>query len=65
MSVGTTLKQVSERIWAGTPSLEVLKAGLDGVLKTCSSGKSLCPWQGGQNKIVFKVTFNPNHSVIL
>lgn len=29
------------------PTLAVLKARLDKALRTCSSGRCPCPWQGG------------------
>lgn len=50
MSVGTTLKQVSERIWAGTPSLEVLKAGLDGVFENLFQWEESLPMAGGSEQ---------------
>ena len=49
----------------GAPSLEVLKARLDGALGSWTGGGQPCPWQGGWNWVIFKVPSNPCHSVIL
>lgn len=37
------------------PRLEVIKAGLDGALKSQSSRRYLCYWQGAWNKMILKV----------
>lgn len=46
------------------PSMEVLKAKLDGVWAAWPSGSSPCPQgAGGWNKMNWKVLSNPNHSL--
>ncbi|NWW55037.1 WIPF1 protein, partial [Pedionomus torquatus] len=47
------------------PSLEVFQARLDEVLRTWSSGRCPCPWQGGWNSMMFKVPSHSNRAVIL
>ena len=46
------------------PSLEVLKARLDGALSNLVSGRGPCPWQEGWSWMIYNVPSNPNHSVI-
>jgi len=45
------------------PYLAVFKARLNRA--TWSSGRCPCSWQGGWNQMIFKVTSNPYHSMIL
>ena len=47
------------------PSLEVLKAGLDGALGTLGWWLAALPMAGSWNWVVFKFPTNPSHSVIL
>jgi len=47
------------------PSLAVLKARLDGALSNLGWWKMSLLMAGGWNQMIFKVPFNPNHSVIL
>jgi len=47
------------------PSLAVLKARLDGALSNIDWWKMSLLMAGGWNQMSFKVTPNPNHSVIL
>jgi len=47
------------------PSLAVFKARWMELWATWSSGRCPCSWQGGWNKMIFKVTSNPYHSMIL
>ena len=47
----------------GAPSLEVLKARLDGALGNLVWGEVSLPMAGGWNWVGFKVPSNPNHSV--
>jgi len=47
------------------PSLARFKARLDGAGSTLGWGKGSLPMAGGWDEIIFKVTSNPNHSVIL
>jgi len=47
------------------PSLEVFKARLDGALSNLVWWKGSLPMAGVWNWMIYKVTSNPNHSVIL
>ena len=47
------------------PSLEVLKARLDGALGSLGWWEVSLPMAGDWNWVVFRVPSNPNHSVIL
>lgn len=47
------------------PSLEVLKAGLDGALGTLGWWLAALPMASSWNWVVFKLPTNPSHSVIL
>jgi len=49
----------------GAPSLEVLKAKLDGAPGSLSCWVAALPTAQGWNWVGFKVPSNPNHSVIL
>ena len=49
----------------GAPSLEAFKARLDGVLGSLSWWVAALPMAGYQNCVGFKVSSDPNHSVIL
>jgi len=46
-------------------SLEVFRAGLDGVLSNLVWWKVSLSWQGAWNEMSFKVVSNLNHSVII
>lgn len=50
---------------ADVPSLEALKARLDGARSNLTQWQVPCPWQGAWNWVLFKAPSNPNHSVIL
>ena len=47
------------------PSLSGFKARLVGALSSLVWWKGPCPWQGGWNRMIFKVPSNPTHSMIL
>ena len=48
----------------GSPSLEALRAGLDGALGSLTWWGAASPWQG-LGLVGFEVSSNPNHSVSL
>ena len=50
---------------ASTPSLEVLKARLDGALGSLIWWVAALPMAGGWHWVGFKVPFNPNNPVIV
>jgi len=39
------------------------RPGWTGLWATWAGGRCPCPWQGGWNEMIFKVPFNPNHSI--
>ena len=47
------------------PSLEALKARLDGAVSNMVYREVFLPIAGGWNCMILKVPSNPNHSVIL
>jgi len=47
------------------PSLEVFKTRLDGALSNLGWWKMSLLMAGGWNQMIFKVSSNPNHSMIL
>jgi len=49
----------------GAPSLEVLKARLDGALGSLSWWVAAMTTAGGWNQMIFKVPSNPSYSIIL
>jgi len=48
----------------GVPSLDALKAKLDGALGSLNCWVATLPVAGGWNKVIFKVPSNLSHSVI-
>ena len=53
------------RAAVAAPSLEVLKARLDGAGSNWSSGRCPCPWQASWTRAPLQVSSNPNHSMSL
>ena len=53
-----------EKLWL-PPPWQCSRPGWMGLWATLSSGRCPWSWQGWWNQIVFKVTSNPNHSMIL
>ena len=53
-----------EKLWM-PPTWQCSRPGWMGLWTTWSSGRCPCPWQGGWNMLIFKVPFNPNHSMLL
>ena len=69
MRVGRCWNSCPERLWMPRPSLEVLKARLDGALGSLGWSEmgrlvALCV-VGGWSSMILEVPSNPSHSVIL
>ena len=52
------------KLWLHPP-WQCSRPGWMGLWATWSSGRCPCPWQGAWNEMIFKVSSNPNHSMIL
>ena len=69
MRVGRCWNSCPERLWMPRPSVEVLKARLDGALGSLGwyeMGRLVAlPVEGGWSSMILEVPSNPSHSVIL